>query len=111
MVLTSKQRFSPLCDLHHTSMRRLMLEEEQEEVRSYHACGRRGCTRVFRDSNGYSDWIEGNFDDSRAFRRVCTKCGAFLYLAEVDHLQKVEIWECPHAACDLTEEHPSPSAR
>jgi len=70
-------------------MRRVMLEEDSEEVRSYHACERRDCTRVFRDSGGYSDWIEGGFDESRSYRQTCPRCGAFLYLAEVDRSQKL----------------------
>jgi ssDNA-binding Zn-finger/Zn-ribbon topoisomerase 1 len=88
-----------------------MLEEDSEDVRSYHACERRDCTRVFRDSNGYSDWIEGRFDESRASAQRCPRCGAVLYLAEVDHSQKIEIWECAQSQCDFSEEYPSPSAR
>lgn len=110
-MLVSRQQFSPLCDLHHTPMRRLMLEEDSEEIRSYHACNRRGCTRVFRDSNGYSDLIDGNFDESRASVRKCPLCAAVLYLAEVDHSQKIEIWECPYAECDFSQDFSSPSAR
>lgn len=109
--MKSRQQFSPLCDLHHVSMRRVMLEEDSEEIRSYHACERRDCTRVFRDSNGYSDWIEGKFDDSRTSTWTCPRCGAVLYLAEVDRLKKVEIWECPQSECNFSEEYPSPSAR
>lgn len=109
--MTSREQFSPLCDLHHAPMRRAMLEEDSEEVRSYHACERRDCTRVFRDSNGYSDWIEGRFDDSRASVRRCPRCGAVLYLAEVDHSRKIEIWECPRKQCDFSEERASPSAQ
>lgn len=109
--MSSRKQFSPLCDLHHVSMRRVMLEEESEEIRSCHACVRRDCTRVFRDSNGYSDLIEGQFDDSRASTERCPRCGAVLYLASVDHSKKVEIWECPHSECDFSEESPSPSAR
>lgn len=71
--MASRQEFSPLCDLHHTAMRRVMLEENSEEIRTYHACERRDCTRVFRDRSGYSDWIEGVFDDSRASVRECAK--------------------------------------
>jgi hypothetical protein len=111
LALTSKQQFSPLCDLHHSSMRRMVLEEDSEEIRSYHSCARRDCTRVFRDSNGYSDLIEGDFDDSRASVQTCPRCGAVLYLAEVDHSQKIETWVCPQTGCDLSEEYPSPSAR
>jgi len=109
--MTSRQQFAPLCDLHHSSMRHVMLEEDSEETRSYHACERRDCTRVFLDSAGYSDWIEGGFDDSRAIVRPCPRCGAILYLAEVDHSKKLEIWECPQTDCDFSEEYPSPSAR
>lgn len=92
-------------------MQRVMLEEDSEEVRSYHACERRDCTRVFRDSNGYSDRAGGEFDDSRACSETCPRCGAVLYLAAVDRLRKVETWECPQNECDFCEEFPSPSAR
>ncbi len=109
--MTSKQQFSPLCDVHHVPMRRVMLEEDSEDVRTYHACQRRDCTRVFRDSNGYSDWIEGRFDGSRSSTRVCPRCKAVLYLAEVNHSQKVETWECPRNECSFSEDDPSPSAR
>jgi|SRR5579862_875222 len=109
--MMSKQQFSPLCDVHHVPMRRVMLEEDSDDVRSYHACERRDCTRIFRDSNGYSDRTEGQFDGSRASTRTCPRCGATLYLAEVDRSQKVEIWECPQKECNFSEEYPSPSAR
>jgi hypothetical protein len=109
--MSSRQRFSPLCDVHHVSMQRVMLEEDSEEIRSYHGCERRDCTRVFRDSNGYSDWIGGEFENSRTLTRTCPQCGGVLYLASVDHSQKVETWECPEDMCDFTEEDPSPSAR
>jgi predicted RNA-binding Zn-ribbon protein involved in translation (DUF1610 family) len=109
--MTSRQQFSPLCDLHHVSMRRVMLEEDSEEVRTYHACGRRDCTRVFRDFDGYTDLIQGGFDDSRASARLCPNCGAVIYLAEVDQAQKVETWECPQKECGFSEECRSPSAR
>jgi hypothetical protein len=109
--MTHSLQFSPLCDLHHVSMCRVMLEEDSEELRSYHVCDRHDCTRIFRDSNGYSDWTEGEFDDSRASVRTCPRCGAVLYLAEVDHSQKVETWECPQNVCDFSGEYPSPSAR
>ena len=109
--MTSRQQFSPLCDLHHVAMRRVMQEEDSEQVRSYHACGRRDCTRIFRDFDGYTDLIQGNFDDSRAAARTCPKCRAVLYLAEVDHSQKMETWECPQNECDFSEKHVSPSAR
>ena len=109
--MTSRQQFSPLCDLHHVSMRRVMLEEDSEEVRSYHACERRDCTRVFRDSDGYTDLIPGGFDDSRSTVRTCPQCGAVLYLAEVNHSQKTETWECPQKDCNFSEECASPSVR
>jgi hypothetical protein len=111
LAITSKQPFSPLCDLHHTSMRRMVLEEDSEEARSYHACGRRDCTRIFRDSTGYSDLIEGESDDSRASAQICPRCGAVLYLASVEQPQKIETWECPETGCGFLEEYPSPSAR
>lgn len=109
--MTSRQQFAPLCDLHHTSMKRMMLEEDSEEIRSYHACGRHDCTRVFRDSIGYIDVIDGEFDDSRTSVQRCPRCGSILYLAEVDHSKKIETWECPQTDCDFAEEHRSPSAR
>ena len=109
--MTSRQRFSPLCDLHHVSMRRVMLEEESEQVRSYHACERPDCTRIFRDSGGYADLTQRSFDDSRASVRNCPRCGAILYLAEVDHSQKIETWECPKKECNFSEESASPSGR
>ena len=109
--MTSKNQFSPLCDVHHTSMQRLMLEEDSEEVRSYHACDRPGCTRVFRESAGYSDMKGGAFDESRESRRSCSRCGAVLYLAEVDHSRKLETWVCPQIGCDHEQDDPSPSAR
>lgn len=109
--MTSRQQFSPLCDLHHVSMRRGMLEEDSELVRSFHACVRPDCTRVFRESSGYSDWINGEFDHSRAAVRICSRCGAVLYLAEVDHAKKLEIWECPQNECGSSEECASPAAR
>ena len=88
-----------------------MLEEDCEEIRSYHACDRRDCTRVFRDCFGYSDVIDGQFDESRALLKRCPACGAILYLAEVDQSQKIETWECPQVTCGFSEEIPSPSAR
>jgi uncharacterized C2H2 Zn-finger protein len=92
-------------------MRRVMLEEDSEDVRTYHVCERRDCTRVFRDRNGYSDWIEGEFDDSRASIRKCPRCGAVLYLAEVDQSRKIETWECPQEECSFSADSSSPSAR
>lgn len=109
--MTCRQQFSPLCDVHHTSMRRMMLEEESEEIRAYHGCERRDCTRVFRDSFGYSDWIDREFDQSRALVKRCPNCEAILYLAEVDQFRKIETWECPQAGCRFSEEFPSPSGR
>ena len=109
--MSSSQQFSPLCDLHHVPMRRVLLQEGAEESRPCHACERRDCTRVFRDFDGYSDLIRGAFDPSRASIRTCPACGAFLYLAEVDRSQKIETWECPQSACDFSEESSSPSAR
>lgn len=109
--MTLSRQFSPLCDVHHTSMRRLMLEEDLEEVRSYHACERRGCTRIFRLSNGYSDRVEGEFENARAAARVCSVCGVSLYLADVDHSLKIETWACPGSDCDFSEECRSPSGR
>ena len=109
--MASRQRFSPLCDLHHASMRRVMMEEDSEEVRTYHACERRDCTRVFREVDGYTDISRGEFDDSRASVRRCPRCGAALYLAEVNQSQKIETWECAQRECNLSEECRSPSAR
>lgn len=109
--MKSMQQFSPLCDLHHTAMKRMMLEEDSEEIRSYHTCERRDCTRVFRNSTGYADVIDGEFDDSRASAKRCPCCGSALYLAEVDHSLKIETWECPQGDCSHAEEDPSPSVR
>lgn len=109
--MTSRQQFSPLCDLHHVPMRRVMLEEDSEEVRTYHACERRDCTRVFREASGYSDRTEGEFEDSRVSARTCPRCGGVLYLADVDHSKKQEIWECPRSGCGFSQEYLSPSAR
>jgi predicted RNA-binding Zn-ribbon protein involved in translation (DUF1610 family) len=106
-----RQQFAPLCDLHHTPMRRMMLEEDSAEVRSFHACGRPDCTRVFRDSIGYLDYLDGAFDDSRASDHACPQCGSILYLAEVDRSRKLETWECPQRGCSFTAEYRSPSAR
>ena len=88
-----------------------MLEEDSEEIRSYHACDRRDCTRIFRAANGYSDVIDHHFDESRAASRECPRCGAVLYLAEVDHGKKIETWECPRVDCEHKEESRSPSGR
>lgn len=88
-----------------------MLEEDAEEIRTYHACERRDCSRVFRESNGYSDWLDGEFNDSRGLTKACPRCGSALYLAYVDHAQKAETWECPQSECDFSEDSPSPSGR
>jgi|SRR5579862_8816781 len=109
--MTSGEEFWPLCDVHHTCMQRMMLEEDSEEVRSYHACERGDCTRIFRHSVGYLDRTEGDFDDSRAAVRRCPSCGDALYLAEVDHHRKLEIWECSRPGCVFSEEYPSPAAQ
>jgi hypothetical protein len=103
--------FLPLCDVHHAPMRRLMREEVSDEMRSYHACERRDCTRVFRAVNGYSDIVDGLFDESRNSSRSCGACGTMLYLAEVNHTLKLEIWECPSDGCETSEEIPSPASR
>jgi hypothetical protein len=109
--MTSAQQFEPLCDLHHVSMRRVMLEEDSEEVRSFHACERPDCTRVFRGAIGYLDYAEREFDESRASMQKCPVCGSALYLAEIDRSRKIETWECPQSDCDFAEEHSSPSGR
>lgn len=88
-----------------------MLEEDSEEIRSFHACRRHDCSRVFRDSVGYLDFVEGAFDDSRSSVQRCPRCGSVLYLEEVDHSRKIETWECTRADCDFSEGRPSPSAR
>ena len=109
-MMTTKKQFSPLCDVHHACMIRMMLEEESETVRSYHICERRDCTRVFRDVDGYSDWVDREFDQLRARARACISCGANLYLAEVDELRKIETWECPQIGCGFAEEVHAASA-
>jgi len=109
--MTSRQQYSPLCDLHHVSMRSVVNEEDAEEVRTYHVCERRDCTRIFRGFDGYTDLIHGGFDDSRASVRLCPLCGAVIYLAEVDHALKIETWECSQKECSFSEESLSPSAR
>jgi hypothetical protein len=109
--MTPSLQFSPLCDLHHTPMQRVMLQEDSEEIRSYHACRRSDCSRVFRDSTGYSDRVEGMFDESRVSAKRCPTCGAVLYIAEVDHTRKIETWECTRIGCEFCEEFPSPAAQ
>jgi hypothetical protein len=48
--MVSKQEFSPLCDLHHTSMQRVVIEEvASEESQSFHECERRDCSRIYRE--------------------------------------------------------------
>jgi hypothetical protein len=43
-----KMMFSPLCDLHHQPMRRVMLEEPASAgTQSFHQCERRDCTEEF----------------------------------------------------------------
>jgi hypothetical protein len=108
----SKVRFLPLCDLHHCSMRRVMLEQSASEATgSFHQCERRDCNRIFRDGHGYSDFADGQFDASRVSSRACPICTGTLFLAEVDHAQKVETWECSETECSHTEDVPSPSSR
>ncbi len=111
MAMTSEQPFSPLCDLRHSPMRHVMLEEEREEIRTYYGCARRDCTRIFRESYGYSDRTEGRFDDSRAVARKCPVCGSVLYLASVNRFLKIETWECLRADCGYSGESRSPAAR
>lgn len=107
-----KTNFFPLCDLHHSPMRRVMLDETaSEETRTFHQCERRDCDRIFRDGLGYSDFAEGKFDPSRISFRACPVCGGTLYLVEVNHTQKVETWECAEMECDYSEEVFSPSSR
>ena len=64
-------RFSPLCDLHHWPMRHVMLEAPApEETQTFYQCQRRGCSRIFRDDSGYSDFADGQFDGYRASSRA-----------------------------------------
>lgn len=109
--MTLRQQFAPLCDLHHAPMERMMLEEYSEEIRSFHACARPDCSRVFRASVGYLDLVEGAFDESRPSIYKCAHCGSVLYLSEVDHAQKIETWECSGADCEFSEDRKSPSGR
>ena len=104
--------FSPLCDLHHCPMRRVMLDESTSEgIQSFHQCDRRDCNRIFRFGHGYSDFADGQFDESRLSYRKCPTCAGTLYLAGVDHALKVETWECAELECDHTEDASSPSSR
>lgn len=112
MIHHSKTEFSPLCDLHHCPMRRVMLEESGSvEPRSFHQCERRDCNRIFRDGHGYSDFLDGQFDESRISSRQCPACDGTLYLVEADQAQKVEIWDCAEIQCGHTEEVRAPSSR
>ncbi len=107
-----KMKFFPLCDLHHSPMRRVMLEESAvDQTQSFHQCERRDCHRIFRDGYGYSDFEGGQFDASRSSSRKCPICGGTLYLAEVDHTLKVETWDCAEIECAYTEDVISPSSR
>lgn len=107
-----KTKFFPLCDLHHSPMRRVMLEQSRsQETSSFHQCERRDCNRVFRDGHGYSDFAKGQFDVSRASSRKCPVCAGTVYLAEVDRVRKVETWDCAEIECDYTEDVSSPSSR
>jgi ssDNA-binding Zn-finger/Zn-ribbon topoisomerase 1 len=112
MNIHPKMNFNPLCDLHHSPMRRVMLEGSATEgTESFHQCQRRDCNRVFRDGYGYSDFGGGEFDASRVSSRQCPTCGGTLYLAEVDHTRKIETWDCAETECDYTEDVASPSGR
>ena len=107
-----KVRFYPLCDLHHGPMRRVMLEGNAAELtQSFHQCERPGCSRIFRDGHGYSDFADGQFDPSRVTSRECPTCGGTLFLAEVDQTRKVETWECAEMECNYAEDLQSPSSR
>jgi hypothetical protein len=107
-----KLSFLPLCDLHHRSMRRVMLEgPESEGTQSFHQSERRDCERVFRDGRGYSDFVAGQFDPSRSSSRSCPTCERTLFLAEVNRVRKVETWECAETECDFGQDVPSPSSR
>jgi hypothetical protein len=107
-----KMKFFPLCDLHHSAMRRVMLEESaSDETQSFHRCERRDCNRIYRDGHGYLDFVDGQFDASRLSSRGCPICGGTLYLAEVDQVRKVETWECAEIECDYNEDVRSPSSR
>lgn len=112
MTSHPKTEFSPLCDLHHCPMQRVMLDRSaSQNARSFHKCERRDCHRIFRDGHGYSDFADGEFDASRVSSRMCPICGATLYLAEVNRAQKVETWECAEMECAYTGDISSPSSR
>lgn len=107
-----KEQFFPLCDLHHSAMRRVMLEEPASNVtQSFHQCERRDCSRIFRDGYGYSDFADGQFDATRFSRRQCPTCGGTLYLAEADRVLKVETWECAEVEYGYSESIFSPASR
>ncbi len=107
-----KAEFFPMCDLHHSPMRRVMLEgPEAEAMECFHQCERRDCSRIYRSGHGYADFEGGIFDQSRASSRNCPVCGATLYLAEVNRTLKVETWECTEVGCTFSEDDPSPSSR
>lgn len=107
-----KLQFSPLCDLHHCPMRRVMIEESpSEETQSFHQCERRDCSRIFRAGHGYSDFGEGRFDASRVSSRRCPACGGTLCLTEVNRVLKVESWECTEMECNYNTEILSPASR
>jgi ssDNA-binding Zn-finger/Zn-ribbon topoisomerase 1 len=107
-----KAQFFPLCDLHHSPMRRVMLEDApSNETQSFHQCERRDCSRIFRAGYGYSDFGEGRFDAERVSSRKCPACGGTLYLCEVDRVLKVELWECTGMECSYSAEIRSPASR
>jgi len=107
-----KALFFPLCDLHHSPMLRVMLEElASDDTQAFHYCERRDCHRIFRESLGYLDYIDGLYDTSRLSHRECPACRGVLYLAEVDCAMKVETWECAESECDYTEDILSPASR
>jgi len=107
-----KPMFFPLCDLHHSPMRRVMVEKSvSDPSQSFHQCERRDCSRIFRDGYGYSDFAGGQFDASRLVARACPTCRGTLYLAEVNGSLKVETWECAEVECDFAEDILSPASR
>jgi len=82
-----------------------------EETQTFYQCQRRGCSRIFLDNSGYSDFADGQFDRSRASSRACRICGGTLCLVEVNRARKVETWDCAAMDCDYTENVLSPSSR